>query len=317
MVMGCKSAQKPSDADSTDGTTVKTKEFNFSSGSKVPDGFDNYGETKSAEELMKATGYEYDKDSLTYELLWEDNFDGNKLNEEYWSYETGGSGWGNNEIQYYTNGDNCSVKDGILTIELRKDQDENGKEKVTSSRIKTAGKVDFRYGKVEMRAKLPQGRGTWPAFWMMPSKSVYGGWPVSGEIDIMEAVGYMPNVAFNTVHNKAFNGMNGLQKGKPTYHIDTMYDEYHTYGVEWLPDRMVYYIDGEETFVYDPHEYADPVLSDQWPYDQEFFIILNFAWGGNWGGARGVDETCLPQKYQIDYVRVYQSPEITALTAEK
>lgn len=316
MTVGCKSAQQSSD--NKDETTSSKVAFNFQSGSNIPDGFDDYGETKSAEELLKATGYEYDLDSLTYELVWEDNFDGDSLNLDNWTYEigTGSWGWGNNEIQYYTDGGNDTVADGLLTIELRKETDENGREKVTSTRIKTAGKADFKYGKFEMRAKLPQGKGTWPAFWMMPTKSAYGSWPASGEIDIMEFVGYSPYYSYNTVHNKSFNGGNGMQKGSPTK-VDGLSEEFHTFCLEWLPDKMIFYTDGVESFTYDPHEYADTVTSDQWPYDQEFYMILNFAWGGNWGGAQGVDESCLPQKYQIDYVRVYQSPEITALTADK
>ena len=283
----------------------------------IPERFkEGYGETTSV--VPKATGYEYDRESLTYDLVWSDEFDGDELNTDDWTYEIGMGqwGWGNNELQSYTNGDNATVKDGILTIELRKEKGENGGDKYTSTRIKTANSHCWKYGKIEMSAKLPSGKGTWPAFWMMPKESAYGGWPDSGEIDIMEFVGYTPGIIYNTIHCDAFNGADGTQKGFGS-RIEDCSEAFHTYAVEWLPDKMIFTVDGEETFTYDPNEFAKPAGKSQWPYDKEFYIILNFAWGGNWGGARGTDDSVLPQTYQIDYVRVYQSKEITALTANE
>ena len=148
---------------------------------------------------------------------------------------------------------------------------------------------------------------------MLPtSTKEYGGWPASGEIDIMEHVGYLQDVVHHNAHTQAFNGMNGTNKGAG-FEKEGVSEKFHVYGLEWLPDKMIFTIDGEEKFVYDPHQYVSEVTSSEWPFDKEFHLIMNIAYGGNWGGARGTDDTCLPQQMQVDYVRVYQSPEITAL----
>lgn len=260
---------------------------------------------------LKAVGFEYDRDSLTYELVWSDEFDyEGEPDQEKWSYETGAGGWGNHELQNYTKGDNVTVGDGVMTIELR--TEENGQH--TSTRLVSRNKGDWTYCKVEASLKLPSGLGTWPAFWMMPTASAYGTWPKSGEIDIMEHVGYDQDVIVETVHTEKYHGGQGKGKSTPTEGVS---EEFHTYSVEWLPDKMIFSIDGEEKFTYDPFNYSDRPTSALWPFDRDFYLIFNLAFGGDWGGAKGTDDSYFPVEYVVDYVRVYQSPEILALTDEK
>ena len=255
------------------------------------------------------TGYRdfvYDENNLTYELVWSDEFDGDKLDTTKWNYEigNGAGGWGNNELQYYTSSEkNCFIENGVLNIKAIKETKNSSA--YTSSRITTARKADFKYGRFEAKMIVPSGRGIWPAFWMMPTNSVYGGWPNSGEIDIMEHVGYDANRIYCTVHNEAGNGMNGQQKGSSKV-FNTIYTEYHVYAVEWFPDALKFYVDDTLVFTYSPSTRTQA----NWPYDQEFFMILNVAVGGNWGGARGVDDSIFPQTMKIDYVRVYQAKEL-------
>lgn len=232
-----------------------------------------------------------------------------------WNVVTGGGGFGNSELQYYTSRtDNLYVDGDYLNIIGKKES--FGGSNYTSAKIWTNGKIDWKYGKFEMRAMLPAGRGTWPAFWMMPSTSKYGGWPDSGEIDIMEHVGYDMNVVYGTIHTDRFNGANG--RGGSTNSLITqnvlasidVANEFHVYGIEWDENSITWYFDGHEyaSESYSPY-LSQTVLYDtsvDWPFDQYFYLILNFAIGGTWGGAQGVDDTIFPQSYIVDYVRVYQ-----------
>lgn len=309
--------QSSSDSDkSSDSDSSLINDDGFRVGGQIHEGYDDYGETKSADYFIKANGADYDYDKLEYELVWSDEFDYEGLPDETkWTYDvgTGQWGWGNNELQTYTDDANAWVKDGNLTIELRKEKDDYGEEIYTSARVKSKGLGDWKYGKFEFRAKLPQGKGTWPALWMLPTDTAeYGGWPDSGEIDIMEHVGYLQNVIHNNVHTGSFNGMNGTNKGFAGG-VEKVSEEFHTYELEWLPDKMIFRVDGEERFTYNPYDYVEEATSKEWPFDKEFHIIMNVAYGGNWAGLAGVDDTCLPQQMQVDYVRVYQSAEITAL----
>ena len=266
--------------------------------------------TQPQEKEVKASGFVYDRDSLTYELVWADEFDyEGEPDTEKWSYETGAGGWGNHELQNYTAGDNVTVADGVMTIQLRKE--ENGR--YTSTRLVSRGKGDWTYCKVEASLKLPSGLGTWPAFWMMPTDSAYGTWPKSGEIDIMEHVGYDQDVIVETVHTKKYHGGQGKGKSSRTEGVS---EEFHTYGMEWLPDRIIFSIDGEERFTYDPFQYSSSPTSELWPFDRDFFLIFNLAFGGDWGGARGTDDSYFPVEYVVDYVRVYQSPEILKISED-
>lgn len=236
-----------------------------------------------------------------YELVWHDEFEsGDRPNTSYWFYETGNgsSGWGNNEIQYYVNpetpsGTNCAqVKDGILSIICLKENDT-----VYSIRMNTV--QSWTYGWFEARIKLPTGKGTWPAFWMMPKN--FSTWPGDGEIDIMEEVGYNPNVVVSTIHcNKYNNGGTSVESASKT--VSTAQTDFHVYACEWTADYLKFYVDGAELLTYK----NDGSGYDAWPFYTPFYLKLNLAWGGNWGGAKGVDESCLPATYQVDYVRVFQ-----------
>ncbi|MBV9988888.1 MAG: glycoside hydrolase family 16 protein [Chitinophagaceae bacterium] len=236
-----------------------------------------------------------------YQLVWSDEFNsGSAPDTAKWRYDVGGSGWGNNELEYYTNArpENARIENGNLVIEARKEN--FGGRNYTSARLLTKAKMQWTYGRFEIRAKLPKGRGTWPAIWLLSANDPLH-WPDDGELDIMEEVGYMPNTIYGTAHNKLYNGGNGKQKGSSKLIPDAQ-DSFHVYSLEWTASQVIWSIDGDVFF-----SYYDPALgSDAWPYNKDFFMILNLAIGGNWGGAQGVDDSIFPQSMLVDYVRVYQ-----------
>ncbi|MCR4778554.1 MAG: family 16 glycosylhydrolase [Lachnospiraceae bacterium] len=281
-------------------------------GTVVPPAFTESANEEKEVVKVKAKGFNYDKDNLTYELVWSDEFDYEGAPDpDKWTYQTGGSGWGNNELQYYTEDGNASVKEGHLSIELRKEKKESNE--YTSARMNS--KASWQYGRVEVKAKLPKGLGTWPAIWMMPDESVYGNWPNSGEIDIMEHVGYDQDNVFSTIHTESYNHRIGTQKGK-TVHIEGVSEDYHVYTLEWLPDEMSMYVDDTHVFTFKPTDFKKEPTSAEWPYDRAFHLILNIAYGGNLGGAKGTDDSCLPASMDIDYVRVYQAKEFSGMKGE-
>jgi beta-glucanase (GH16 family) len=239
--------------------------------------------------------HEWKFDSL---ILWSDEFsiDGT-VDFNKWGYDVGGNGWGNNELEYYTSGLNDSVKNGALYIIARK---ENYLGRIyTSARIVSKNKGDWTYGRFEIKAKLPKGRGTWPAIWMLPTDNIYGIWPRSGEIDIMEHVGFDLNNVHFTLHANAFYGANG--KGGSKILTDAT-DAFHRYRLDWAPYGIRGFIDDDMIF-----EYLNPGLAfDTWPYDKKFHLLMNVAIGGSWGGAQGVDDSIFPVMLQIDYARVYK-----------
>jgi len=220
-----------------------------------------------------------------------------------WGYDIGGSGWGNNELQYYSNStNNASVANGILSVIARKEF-RDGKN-YTSARLVTKNKGDFLNGRIEVRAKLPSGRGTWPAIWMLPTDWEYGNWPNSGEIDIMEHVGYDPTRVHFSIHTEAYNHTKGTQKSTNRI-ISTAMSEFHKYRVDWTPYAVRGYFDDEFIF-----EFVNEGRgSSTWPFDKKFHLLLNLAIGGNWGGVNGVDDTIFPVIFEIDYVRVYKMKE--------
>lgn len=259
-------------------------------------------------EVCFGKGYSY-SENLDYELVWSDEFDVDGApNEEYWKYDIGGQGWGNQELQYYTK-DNVLIQDGLLVIEARQEDYEN--REYTSTRLVSQNEGSFTYGIVEVRAKLPEGTGTWPAIWMLPTNWKYGGWPNSGEIDIMEHVGYEMNKVHGTVHTATFNHMKHSQKGNSII-LEDVVNTFHVYKIEWLPDKIDFYVDDELYFTFE-NKWLDCPTSREWPFDQEFHLLFNIAVGGSWGGAQGVDESIWPQRMVVDYVRVYQSQEINDL----
>ncbi len=255
----------------------------------------------------------YDIGSLNYELVWADEFDTDGAPDATrWGFNVGGGGWGNGELQYYMPKGNASVENGVLTIEARKEK--RGTCSYSSARMVTRNIGDWLYCRIEVRAKLPSGKGTWPAIWMLPTDFAYGDWPASGEIDIMEHVGYDPDVIVQTVHTARNHGGTAVSH---SLSVPGAREEFHTYGMEWLPDRIIFSIDGEQTCTYEkPETVEGDRASDTWPFDQRMHLLINLAFGGTWGGSMGIDESCLPARFEVDYVRVYQSPEILALTGQ-
>lgn len=231
---------------------------------------------------------------------WQDEFDTpGAPDAAKWSHDLGGHGWGNNELQQYTDElANARVEDGVLAITARRER--LGRRDYTSARLVSKDKGDFLYGRFEVRAKLPAGRGTWPAIWMLPTDRAYGGWPDSGEIDIMEHVGFDPETVHATVHTGAYNHKLGTHRSG-TRKVGGATDGFHVYRVDWTPDAVRGYIDGGEVFEF-PNEGTGPAA---WPFDQRFHLLLNIAVGGDWGGRHGVDEAAFPARMLVDYVRVY------------
>jgi beta-glucanase (GH16 family) len=232
--------------------------------------------------------------------VWADEFNYNGLpDSSKWGYDIGGRGWGNNELQYYTDKGNAVVGNGVLTITARKEDREN--RHYTSARLISKGKGDFLYGRFEIRAKLPQGRGTWPAIWMLPTDWAYGGWPNSGEIDIMEHVGFNPGKVHVSTHCKAYYFKINTQKTSVT-EVDSIYTAFHTYRLDWTPATIRGYIDDRKVFEMRNEGQGFEV----WPFDKRFHLLLNVAVGGDWGGQQGVDDTIFPTSMQVDYVRVFR-----------
>jgi len=249
-------------------------------------------------------------DNSSVQLVWSDNFEYNGFpDSDKWGFDIGtGSdrglvGWGNNELQYYTdNPGNVYVENGNLTITAKKES-YNGMD-YTSARLISRYKGDWKYGRLEIRAKLPLGKGTWAALWMLPTDNIYGGWPKSGEIDIMEHVGFDQGRVHGTVHTEDFNHMRGTQKGASTVVIDAA-DSFHVYMIEWNQEKIDFYIDDYKYFTFE-NTGEGP---DQWPFDHPFHLLMNIAVGGNWGGAQGIDSNIWPQKMVVDYVKVYKHTE--------
>lgn len=233
--------------------------------------------------------------------VWADEFDYTGLPDRTkWGYDIGGSGWGNNELEYYTDSiSNASAANGILTITAKKEV--KGGRNYTSARLVTKGKGDFLYGRIEVKAKLPSGKGTWPAIWMLPTDWAYGDWPKSGEIDIMEHVGYDPNVVHISSHTGAYYFKINTQKTS-TKKIDNATTAFHVYRMDWTPYALRGYIDDQLIFQFVNEGKGYTV----WPFDKKFHLLLNVAVGGDWGGAQGIDETVFPAAMQVDYVRVYK-----------
>ncbi len=251
-----------------------------------------------------------------YTLVWADEFDyAGKPDLAKWTYEIGQHR--NHEKQYYTDSlKNVRVESGNLIIEGHKKRfpnpnftdtnDANWKQNqeyldYTSASISTENLAEWKYGKIEVRAKLPKGVGQWPAIWMLGKNIKQVGWPKSGEIDIMEQVGYEPDVVHGTVHTEAYNHTKGTQKGK-IVPIDKPYSEFHVFSIEWTPEKIDFLLNGKVYFVFT----NDHKSENEWPFDQPFYLKLNIALGGDWGGIHGMDDSVFPQKMTVDYVRVYQ-----------
>jgi len=250
---------------------------------------------KSSQEISVST-------SPNMNLVWFDEFDSNgSPDTSKWVYDIGDGcpnlcGWGNSESQYYTNRtDNVVIEDGVLKIRAKK-EDYQGSE-YTSARIKTQGKFDFKYGKVEIRAKLPEGGGTWPALWMLGSNITSVGWPACGEIDIMEHKGNVPGNVSSAIHTPSSYG-GTINKGNKF--VSNVSTEFHIYTVNWTVEKIEFSIDDTIFYTYNPSNKD----SNTWPFDANQFIIFNVAMGGTFGGA--IDPNFSEGIMEVDYIRVYQ-----------
>ena len=251
----------------------------------------------NSKELVSANGWK---------LIWNDEFSNNGLPDSLkWDYDVGGHGWGNNEKQFYLKKslDNSYVADGRLHIVALKRDFENLH--YTSAKLITYKKLALQYGKIEVMAKLPRGKGNWPAIWMLPEslKKNEEQWPLCGEIDIMEHVGKDSNVVHTSLHTALYNHINGTQ----ITHFDTLqnvFDTFHKYGVEWTEKAITFFIDDKLYFTSAKGQDGRLTNNEGWPFDKPYYLILNLAIGGNWGGE--IDDTIFPNEMQIDFVRVYQ-----------
>ena len=238
-----------------------------------------------------------------YELFWNDEFNQDSLNMNFWNIEKWSEGAFNEESQRYVNSrENITIINGKLYIRAKKDLpfDPNNPS-YSSGRINTKGKVELQYGYWEIRAKLPQGIGTWPAIWMLNSKIDSVGWPYCGEIDIMEHVGFDPSKVFFSIHNANLYGDVHGTSQQGVYESNTLETSFHNYAIEWGDSFIRGYIDGILYFDYRKNSTS----FNDWPYDNKFFLILNLAIGGAWGGIQGIDNSIFPASFIIEYVRLY------------
>lgn len=239
-------------------------------------------------------------------LVWHDEFDGNAIDSQKWSHEVNAWGGGNNELQYYTaRRENSFIADGMLVIEARRENytGPEGTREYTSARLRTLNKGDWKYGRIDVRAKLPQGQGIWPAIWMLPSENVYGGWAASGEIDIMELLGHEPQKVYGTLHYGGAWPKNVHTGTSFTLPGGTFAQDFHTFTLEWEANEFRWYVDGtryqqQTQWHTEGHPYPAP-------FDQKFHLLLNVAVGGNWPGNPDASTT-FPQRMEVDYVRVYR-----------
>ncbi|HMP30079.1 MAG TPA: glycoside hydrolase family 16 protein, partial [Saprospiraceae bacterium] len=241
-----------------------------------------------------------------WNMVWNDEFIYTGLPDStLWNYDVGGHGWGNNEKQFYLKDseENSNVANGHLNIVALKKQHEN--RMYTSSKLTTHERISIQYGKIEVRAKLPKGKGTWPAIWMLPNsiKDKTEPWPLCGEIDIMEHVGKDPNVVHVSLHSQLYNHMKGTQ----ITHIDTLedvFDTFHKYGIEWDQKSIQFFVDDQLYFKTFKGEKGRIAENEGWPFDKPYYLILNLAIGGNWGGE--IDDNIFPTTMVVDYVRMYK-----------
>jgi beta-glucanase (GH16 family) len=235
-----------------------------------------------------------------YSLVWNDEFEGSSLNENDWNFEIGAGGWGNSELQYYRK-ENTTVKDGFLSIEAKKQS--SGSSIYTSSRLTTKGKRNFKYGRVDIRAALPEGQGMWPALWMLGENISSIGWPACGEIDIMEMIGGTSNgrsdrTTHGTIHWEG-NNKDHASYGTSKTIAKKLSEEFHVYSIVWDANSIKWYFDDVQ------FNTADIKPSSLSEFHENFFFIMNVAVGGDWPGSPD-ETTVFPQKMWVDYIRMYQ-----------
>ena len=234
------------------------------------------------------------------QLVWSDEFDYEGLPDSTkWNYEKGMIR--NNEAQYYTDHrlENACVKDGKLTITAQKEPYEGAE--YTSASLNTKKTFNFTYGRIEVRAKPPKGRGVWPAIWTLGSNIDKVGWPACGEIDIMEYVGFNPDTIYANVHTDDYNHTLGTGRGDKIRH-EKPWEEFHVFAVDWYHDQLVFSIEGIPYYTCKDNGEGEGA----WPFNKPQFLLINLAIGGSWGGQQGINDSIFPAEYQIDYVRIYQ-----------
>ena len=236
-----------------------------------------------------------------FTLAWSDEFEGPSgalVDATKWTMETGGGGWGNQELETYTSAtDNVHLDgQGHLVIRVL-----SAAGTYSSARLKTQGRFTAQYGHLEASIKLPAGRGIWPAFWMLGANITTAGWPACGEIDVMENVGFDPLRVHASVHTAAYNHTIGTQKTASTLVADPAAD-FHVYAMEWYPDRIETFVDGARYFSFR----NEGTGTRSWPFDETQYLLINLALGGAWGGQQGIDDSRFPHRYLVDYVRIYQ-----------
>jgi beta-glucanase (GH16 family) len=252
-------------------------------------------------------------DAQAWTLVWSDEFDGpngSGIDSTKWTAEVGGSGWGNNERQYYTNSIRNASMDGTGSLVITAIKETlppeykcwHGRCEYTSARLITKNKFSQAYGRFEARIKIPYGQGLWSAFWMLGDNIDTAKWPSCGEIDIMENIGREPSVIHGTIHGPGYSGAAGIGAAYTLFNGARFTDDYHIFALEWEPNLIRWYVDGN---LYQTRTPADLPSGSRWVFDHPFFIILNLAVGGNWPGDPG-STTIFPQEMLIDYVRVYQ-----------
>jgi beta-glucanase (GH16 family) len=239
-----------------------------------------------------------------WELVWSDEFDGPTLDLSKWEFEVNARGGGNNELQYYVT-NNVRLRDGLLIIEAHKERysGREGTRDYTSSRIRTKRKGDWLYGRFDIRARSPRGKGIWPAIWMMPTDEKYGGWPHSGEIDIMELLGQEPAKVHGTLHYSRPGGRHSYTGTNTTLATGTFADDFHVFRLDWETNLVRWYVDDRLYQTQTNWQSRNPPYPA--PFDQRFHLILNVAVGGNWPGNPDAT-TAFPQAMAVDYVRVYR-----------
>ncbi|HMB25270.1 MAG: family 16 glycosylhydrolase [Chloroflexota bacterium] len=237
-----------------------------------------------------------------WEIVWHDEFDGTELDFKNWTFDLGGDGWGNQEVETYTDRqENVRVEDGLLVIEAREEEELIDGRQYSSARLKTEGLHAWQYGRIEARIKLPYGQGIWPAFWMLGEDIETSSWPASGEIDIMEFIGNEPDQIYATVHGPGYSEDNGVGSSL-TASAESLKNDFHMYAVEWEANEICWYFDDQQYFKVTAQD-----VPARWVFDHPFFIILNVAVGGEWPGYPD-ETTVFPQFMYVDYVRVYQMP---------
>ncbi len=250
----------------------------------------------------------------SWKLVWSDEFNGpngSAVDSSKWTSETGGGGWGNNELEYYTSRlENASQQNGNLVIKVLQEKytgSDGVARNYTSARLKTQGKFSQAYGRFEARIKIPRGQGIWPAFWMLGNDIDKPGWPDCGEIDIMENIGKEPGLVHGTIHGPGYSGANGIGSPDALPSGQSFADDFHIFAVEWEPNVIRFYVDDH---LYATRTPADLPKGTKWVYDHPFFLLLNVAVGGYWPGNPDAS-TAFPQTMLVDYVRVYARTNFT------